>query len=214
MPGMYATQELEVTAAKIVHFDQLEAIPNYALRLNAAWNRTYGHAARGTLVYVTDPATLTVTPIALGTVVAVNGNAVTLARGAAVDQTRLNGKTLTKIAADGTITDLPVTVQSVAGQPGSAQFLPQFEDVTVTFSGAHGLIAGDVIGSEGLTAQKIKDSFDGMIYESKNSDQDIQVSVAVEIKARTALSIGAGAIAKIIPDRVRVRDDITFVAAL
>lgn len=214
MPGMNPVQLLEVTEAKLVHFDSIEAIPNYALRLNATWNRDYGHAARGTLVYISDYNTLTVTPIGIATVTAVNGNTVTVAKGAALDPVRLNGKTLTKLAADGTVTDLPAAVTSVGSVAPGAPFRPQYDDVTITFAADPGLVPGDVIGSEGLTAEKVQAEFDGMIYESRNSDMDPQTAVAVEIKARTELSIGALAVSKIVPNRVRVRDDITFVAAL
>lgn len=214
MAGMQPPQVLEVTAAKQIHFDSIEAIPNYALRLNATWDRNYGHAARGTFVYVADKTKLIVRPIGLAVVTAVNGNSVTVARGAALDNVRLAGKTLTKLAPDGTITELEGTVVAVTNVNPANEFKPQWDDSIVTFSDAPGLAVGDVIGSEGLTAELIKAEFDGLIYESRNSDLDPQTAVAVEIKARTELCIGAAGVAALVPNRVRVRDDITFVACI
>lgn len=212
MPGMHEPITLPVTSAKFIHFDQLEAIPNYALRLNVNWDTTYGFTMRGAFVYISDAVNWVATPIALGTVVAVNGNTVTLARSAAVSTTKLNGKTLTKIEPDGSaITDLPATVQLVTGVGGKA-FDPNHIETDVTFSGAHGLEVGDLLGSEGLTAAKVQASFDGLMYESKNTDLDGKPSdSAVRIAALTRLCTGAKAVAAIVPNRVRVRDDITFV---
>jgi len=50
------------------------------------------------------------------------------------------------------------------------------------------------------------------MYESKNTDLDGKPSdSAVRIAALTRLCTGAKAVAAIVPNRVRVRDDITFV---
>lgn len=209
MPGFTNTQK--IYESPMVHFDALEGILEAPLNLQGIWDYDYGHVTRGHLLKrVTGklPVTGNVTgtlerPMIVGKVIAVNGNTVTLDKGAAAGQ-GLIGKTLTKVTADGTITALTVTVVGVLDAEGALESRTLYP-VNLTFSGAHNLAVGDYIGCEGLTDTDIAD---GISYESHNKDQDPTVAVTVRAVFKNDHIQGPDAFKVKALKSARVRDDL------
>lgn len=196
-----------------VHFDALEGILEPVLNLQGVWDRAYGHVIRGHLTKriagqtVQGIAGITVNrPMVVGKVTAVNGNAVTLEKGAAAGS-GLIGKTLTKLVAAGTVTALTVAVTDVRDTENSTDARNLYP-VVVTFAGAHGLAVGDYVGCEGLTTA---DKADGISYESHNADHDISVAIVIRGVLDNTKVVGPDAFKTSALTGARIRDGLLLV---
>lgn len=207
------TQVNAIYTDPTVHFNALEGILEPTLNLQGVWDRAYGHVTRGTLLKrvagqtVQGIAGLTVArPMVLGKVVSVNGNAVTLDKGAA-GGAGLIGKTLTKVVEAGTVTNLAVAVTDVRDTENAVDARSLYP-VVITFAGAHGLVAGDYVGCEGLATA---DKADGVAYESHNADHDTSVAVIVRGVLDNTKVIGPDALKTSALTGSRVREGLLLI---
>lgn len=207
------TQVNTIYVNPMVHFDALEGILEPTLNLQGVWDRNYGHVTRGTLLKRVAGQTvqgipgITVSrPMVLGKVISVNGNAVTLEKGAA-GGAGLIGKTLTKVVTAGTVTALTVAVTDVRDTENATDARSLYP-VVITFAGAHGLVAGDFVGCEGLATS---DKADGVAYESHNADHDNSVAVIVRAVLDNTKVVGPDAFKVSALTGARVRDGLLLI---
>lgn len=192
MPGMDLNTIQTVYVDRVTKFDALEAYGGYTFNIPGNWDTDYGHVIRGKLLKsvtktINGAPAVVRRPMVLGKVIAVNGTTVTLEKNSAVGA-GLIGKTLTKVVAAGTVSNLAVTVTAIKDEEGRPNSTPLFT-VDVTFSGAHGLTTNDWLGCEGLTTS---DKASGISLESHNN-ADPTLAVVKEAKFENAKVTGPDA---------------------